>query len=102
MGHPLVSVVVVCFNGLEITRQCLAGLFNQDYDPREIIVVDNGSQEDVRGMVTGGYPQVRFIRMERNLGFAGGYNRGIEAAQGKYIAIINNDAIGIGRMFTNR
>jgi len=93
MEHPLVSVVVVCCNGLEITRQCLAGLFNQDYNPREIIVVDNGSQEDVQGMVTGGYPQVRFIRMERNLGFAGGYNRGIEAAHGKYIAIINNDAI---------
>jgi GT2 family glycosyltransferase len=93
MEHPLVSVVVVCCNGLEITRQCLAGLFNQDYNPREIIVVDNGSQEDVQGMVAGGYPQVRFIRMERNLGFAGGYNRGMEAAHGKYIAIINNDAI---------
>ena len=93
MEHPLVSVVVVCCNGLEITRQCLAGLFNQDYDPREIIVVDNGSQEDVQGMVTGAYPQFRFIRMERNLGFAGGYNRGIKAAHGKYIAIINNDAI---------
>jgi GT2 family glycosyltransferase len=93
MEHPLVSVVVVCCNGLEITRQCLAGLFNQDYDPREIIVVDNGSQEDVRGMVAGAYPQFRFIRIDRNLGFAGGYNRGIEAAHGKYIAIINNDAI---------
>jgi GT2 family glycosyltransferase len=93
MERPLVSVVVVCCNGLEITRQCLAGLFNQDYDPREVIVVDNGSQEDVRGMVAGVYPQFRFIRIERNLGFAGGYNRGIKAAHGKYIAIINNDAI---------
>ena len=93
MAHPLVSVVVVCCNGLEITRRCLAGLFNQDYDPREIIVVDNGSQEDIRGMVTEAYPQFRFIRIDRNLGFAGGYNRGIEAAQGRYVAIINNDAI---------
>jgi GT2 family glycosyltransferase len=93
MVHPLVSVVVVCLNGLEITRQCLAGLLKQDYDPREIIVVDNGSQEDVQGMVTAAYPQFRFIRTDRNLGFAGGYNRGIEAANGKYIAIINNDAI---------
>jgi GT2 family glycosyltransferase len=93
MEYPLVSVVVVCCNGLEITRRCLAGLFNQDYDPREIIVVDNGSHEDVQGMVTAAYPQFRFIRMDRNLGFAGGYNRGIEAARGKYIAIINNDAI---------
>ena len=44
-------------------------------------------------MVTAAYPQFRFIRIDRNLGFAGGYNRGIKAASGKYIAIINNDAI---------
>jgi GT2 family glycosyltransferase len=44
-------------------------------------------------MVTAAYPQFRFIRIDRNLGFAGGYNRGIEAAHGKYIAIINNDAV---------
>jgi GT2 family glycosyltransferase len=93
MENPLVSVIVVCCNGVEITRQCLAGLFNQDYDTREIIVVDNGSQEDVQGMLTEAYPKFRFIRIDRNLGFAGGYNRGIEAANGKYIAIINNDAI---------
>lgn len=93
MAHPLVSVVVVCCDGLEITRRCLAALFNLDYDPREIIVVDNGSQEDIRGMVTEAYPHFRFIRIDRNLGFAGGYNRGIEAANGRYIAVINNDAI---------
>ncbi len=93
MANPLVSVVVVCFNGLEITRRCLAGLLNQDYDPREIIVVDNGSQEDIRGMVAREYPRFRFLRMDRNLGFAGGYNRGMEAARGKYVAIINNDAV---------
>ncbi len=97
MGHPLVSVIVVCCNGLEITRQCLAGLYYQDYDPKEIIVVDNGSQEDIQGMVTEVYPQFRFIRIDRNLGFAGGYNRGIEAAKGRYIAIINNDAIASPR-----
>ncbi|MHB8773155.1 MAG: glycosyltransferase family 2 protein [Syntrophales bacterium] len=93
MANPLVSVIVACCNGVDMTRRCLAGLSNQEYEPREIIVVDNGSQEDVREMVTGEYPQCRFIRIERNLGFAGGYNRGISAARGTYIAIINNDAI---------
>ncbi|MHB8108752.1 MAG: glycosyltransferase family 2 protein [Syntrophorhabdaceae bacterium] len=93
MERPLVSIVVVCCNGLEMTRQCLASLHNQDYYPREVIVIDNGSQEDIQGMVRGEYPQCRFIRMDSNLGFAGGYNRGMEAAHGKYIAIINNDAV---------
>lgn len=93
MESPLVSIVVVCFNGLEFTRQCLASICSQDYHPKEIIVVDNGSEEDVRGMVTGEFPQCRFIRIDSNMGFAGGYNRGMEAAHGKYIAIINNDAV---------
>lgn len=93
MERPLVSIVVVCFNGSEITRQCLASLYNQDYYPREIIVIDNGSQEDIQGVVMAEYPQCRFIRIDNNLGFAGGYNRGMEAAHGKYIAIINNDAV---------
>jgi GT2 family glycosyltransferase len=91
--HPLISVVVVCFNGLEITRCCLDGLFHQDYQPKEIIVVDNGSQEDIEGMVKRDYPESRFIRIDKNSGFAGGYNKGIEAAKGDYIAIINSDAI---------
>lgn len=90
---PMVSIVVVCFNGLEITRRCLESLFSQDYPSKEIIVVDNGSQEDIRGMVAELFPQACFIRLNSNHGFAGGYNRGMEAARGKYIAIINNDAV---------
>jgi GT2 family glycosyltransferase len=87
--------VVVCFNGLDISRQCLDGLAGQDYEPREVIVVDNGSQEDIRGMVAREYPQFRFIRLEENSGFAGGYNKGMEAARGQYVAVINNDAVAV-------
>ncbi len=90
---PLVSVVVVCLNGLDITRRCLDSLFKQDYQFKEIIVVDNGSREDIRGMVSDEYPQSRLIRIEDNCGFAGGHNRGIEAARGEYVAVINNDAV---------
>lgn len=89
----MVSVVVVCFNGVDITRRCLESLFSQDYQSKEIIVVDNGSQEDIWGMVAEAFPKASFIRLESNHGFAGGYNRGIEVARGKYIAIINNDAV---------
>jgi GT2 family glycosyltransferase len=90
---PMVSIVVVCYNGLDITCRCLESLFSQDYPSKEIIIVDNGSQEDIRGLVAEAFPLARFIRLENNHGFTGGYNRGIEAAGGKYIAIINNDAV---------
>lgn len=91
--NPLISVVVVCFNGLDITRSCLDSLLRQDYPSKEIILVDNGSQEDIKTVVKRDYPQVRFIRLDKNYGFAGGYNRGMAEARGEHIAIINNDAV---------
>lgn len=90
---PLVSIVVVTLDALALLRRCLASLSRQDYAPIEIIVVDNGSSEDVRGMLAGEFPEARLVRLERNLGFAGGNNRGIAVARGKYVALINNDAV---------
>lgn len=89
----LVSVVVVCFNNLDISRKCLISLFRQDYQPMEVIVVDNGSQDDIRGMVCKEFPNAKIICLRDNIGFAGGYNAGMSIAKGKYIAIINNDAV---------
>ena len=59
----------------------------------EMIVVDNGSIEDEAAQISQHYPQVRTIRSDKNLGFAGGNNLGIKAAKGKYLFLINNDTI---------
>ena len=90
---PLITVVVVTLNNLHLLRNCLNSIYAQDYGAIEIVVVDNGSDEDVRGMLAKQFPEVRMVRLDKNYGFAGGNNRGIEAAQGKYIALINNDAV---------
>jgi GT2 family glycosyltransferase len=57
----------------------------------EVIVVDNASKEDEANIIANRYPQVKTIRSDKNLGFAGGNNLGIKEAQGKYIFLINND-----------
>lgn len=90
---PLVTVVVVTLNNLELLRNCLKSLYAQDYEPIEIIVVDNGSDEDIQSMLLREFPAVHRIRLDSNYGFAEGNNRGIEKAQGEYIALINNDAV---------
>ena len=90
---PLVSIIVVTMNNVNLLRNCLSSLYAQEYEAIEIIVVDNGSGEDVPGMLSKEFPEVRMIRLEKNYGFAEGNNRGIEKAQGKYIALINNDAV---------
>jgi len=90
--QPLVTVIVVTINNLDLLRNCLTSIYSQDYEPMEVVVVDNGSDEDVQGMLTEEFPESRMIRLEQNYGFAGGINRGIEISQGKYVALINNDA----------
>jgi len=90
---PLVTVVVVTLNNLNLLRNCLRSLYAQDYRTIEIVVVDNGSDEDVCGMLTKEFSEVRMVRLNKNYGFAGGNNRGIAIARGEYIALINNDAV---------
>ncbi|MEA1923393.1 MAG: glycosyltransferase family 2 protein, partial [Pseudomonadota bacterium] len=90
---PLVTVVVVNLNNLNLLRNCLRSLYAQDYGAIEIVVVDNGSEEDVESMLAKEFPEVRMVKLNKNHGFAGGNNRGIETAQGKYVALINNDAV---------
>ena len=62
-------------------------------DSIEVIVVDNASKEDEANVIEQRYPQVKVIRSQENLGFAGGNNLGIKAARGKYLFFINNDTI---------
>jgi GT2 family glycosyltransferase len=91
--RPLVSVVVATYEDVELTSRCLASLEAQTYSPLEIIVVDNGSADDLGARLSGEFPRCIFLRNERNSGFAGGYNRGMREATGRYITILNNDAV---------
>lgn len=59
----------------------------------EVIVVDNASNNQEANIIARRYPQVKLIKSEQNLGFAGGNNLGILAAQGKYLFLINNDTV---------
>ncbi|MBO6240518.1 MAG: glycosyltransferase family 2 protein [Butyrivibrio sp.] len=56
-------------------------------------MVDNASKADEATLIAQRYPQVKVIRSPQNLGFAGGNNLGIQAAQGKYLFFLNNDTI---------
>ncbi len=59
----------------------------------EVIVIDNASKQDEANLIQKQFPQVKVIRSEMNLGFAGGNNIGIKAAKGKYLFLINNDTV---------
>ena len=87
-----VSVITVNFNQASITEDLLQSLSSNNHYPfTEIIVVDNGSTINPVPEWTVKYPHICFIRSERNLGFAGGNNLGIQKATGDYLFFINND-----------
>ena len=92
MQMPLVSYIVITENRSDELADCLACLEQQEYPHKEIILVDNGSIDDTRLKVTNNFPEVRYIRIEKNLGVSGGRNRGTLAALGEICIYIDDDA----------
>jgi GT2 family glycosyltransferase len=88
----LTSIITVNFNQPEVTLQFLESV-KQYAVPEEVevIVVDNGSQENHEQSFKKAYPSLIYIRSEKNLGFAGGNNLGIHVAKGAYLLLLNND-----------
>ena len=86
------SIITVNYNGLHDTCALIETIPFNEFS-LEMIVVDNASKENEAAIISKRYPQVKVIRSENNLGFAGGNNLGIKAAQGKYLFFINNDTV---------
>lgn len=70
---------------------CVESLRRQSYPEREIIVVDNASQDDSLELLAREYAEVRVVALPRNTGFTGASNAGIRASQGEFIALLNSD-----------
>ncbi len=89
---PRCSAIIVTYNSAESITQCLAALAGEDCD---IVVVDNGSQDETVAKVEGlqAHHPVELLRISRNLGFAAGVNHGVKAASGDFLLVLNPDAI---------
>ena len=91
MEKPLISILIVNFNGLEFLKTCFDSLRNCSYPNLEIIFIDNCSTDNSIEFVKQEYPEVKIIQNEENYMFARGNNEGIKVANGKYICLLNND-----------
>ena len=87
-----ISIITINYNGFKDTSELIASLPLEN-ESIEVIVVDNASKEDEASRIEQQYPRVKVIRSQKNLGFAGGNNLGIQAAHGKYLFFINNDTL---------
>jgi len=88
---PEVSVVIVSWNGRGHLERCLTSLSSQEGVTFETILVDNGSTDGTSAFVRDRFPWVTLVTLAENRGFAGGNNAGVERAQGRCVALLNND-----------
>jgi GT2 family glycosyltransferase/Flp pilus assembly protein TadD len=96
MQPNLVSIIILTFNQLKYTKECVESIRKHTPEPHEIIFVDNGST-DVTGKwlkkLVENNSNYRLIANTKNLGFSKGCNQGIEASTGEYILLLNNDVV---------
>lgn len=88
---PAVSVVIPNLNGRHLLPMCLDTLRMQTFKDFEVIVVDNGSSDGSIELLKEKYPEAVIIALDKNYGFAYPVNRGIEAARGEFVCLLNND-----------
>jgi hypothetical protein len=94
MPQPVeTSVIVLNWNDRHHLGPCLTALQAQTYRDFEIVLVDNGSTDGSVAFVAERFPAVRIIRNEENVGFTAANNQGLAAAQGRFIATLNNDTV---------
>jgi GT2 family glycosyltransferase len=92
-ADPLVSIVIVTWNGRQFLDACLQAVAAQQGVATETILVDNASSDGTVDYVRERFPWVRVIALRENRGFAGGNNAGVREARGRFVALLNNDTV---------
>ena len=88
---PLVSIIIVNFNGKHHLEKCLASIININYKNYEVILVDNNSTDTSIEYVKNTYPKITIIKLNDNYGFAEPNNIGAKNAKGEFLLFLNND-----------
>jgi GT2 family glycosyltransferase len=89
---PEISIVIPCLNARAVLEACLASIYGRPpRRPFEVIVVNDGSTDGTPDMVRERFPQARLVNNATNLGYSAANNRGVEAAAGRYVHLLNSD-----------
>ncbi|MDO8657203.1 MAG: glycosyltransferase family 2 protein [Candidatus Levybacteria bacterium] len=100
-GQPKVTIIILNFNGIDETRDCLKSLYKTEYINFQVIIADNGSKINEAEILRKEFnnKKLRFVRFNKNLGFSGGNNKIIKQIMSdkknktEYVLVLNNDTI---------
>jgi GT2 family glycosyltransferase len=94
-SEPKVIVLVLSYNGKALLNDSLTSYLLNSYENFEIVVIDNGSIDGTKEYVEKTFPGINILRIENNIGYAGGFNKGLEYAfcysDADFALITNND-----------
>lgn len=85
-----VAVIILNWNGAGMIRRFLPSVILNTPEA-EIVVADNGSTDDSLTLLDSEFPQVRVVRLDKNYGFAEGYNKAVAAVEAEYVVLLNSD-----------
>lgn len=87
-----VAVIILNWNGAALMRRYLPSVLeNTPADCADVIVADNGSTDDSLDVLRSEFPTVQVIELDKNYGFADGYNRAISRVEHPYVVLLNSD-----------
>jgi GT2 family glycosyltransferase len=90
MGTP-VAIAILNYNGKHWLEQFLPSVSASLIEDSRIVVIDNGSTDDSATFIQHHYPKVEWLPLNQNLGFCGGYNRGLAQIPEEYVLLLNSD-----------
>jgi hypothetical protein len=93
MDWPLISFVILARNRRDQVVNAINSVARQAYPNKEIVVVDNGSTDGTVDFIRSHYLSVKVVALKENLGVAAGKNRGITAASGEYLVLLDDDCV---------
>lgn len=98
----VVSVVCITYNRRDLVLRCLESCVGQDYPRLEILAVVNGSNDGTEEAIRRRFPEVKMIRIHRNIGFFPALNIGIANTCGDYVMVVDDDAYFMNRCALGR
>ncbi|MBC7383148.1 MAG: glycosyltransferase, partial [Bacteroidia bacterium] len=91
MNEPSVAVVIIHWNKRNLLEQFLPSVCASTYPNLKIYVADNASTDDSVQWLNQHYPHIHIIQLDKNYGYAGGYNKALQQIEADYFVLLNND-----------
>ncbi len=90
-GNKRISIVILNWNGSGFLKRFLPSVVASSAGIAQIFVADNGSSDDSRSVIETEFPSVEYLQLEKNFGFAEGYNQALRQLHSDYFLLLNSD-----------